>query len=89
MGTISNLINEYMSFMDPMTAFVGRVSQDLPDGFPSMDGLLQSIKGSMENVKTYTDEQNKVSGEKIEKTDQELRESWKLPELLEEPQAEL
>ncbi len=89
MGTISDLINEYMSFMDPMAAFVGKISKDLPDDFPSMDGLLQNLKGFMEKVKTYADEQRKVLGEKIEDTDQKLRESWKLLKLLEEQQAEL
>ncbi|KAF1380484.1 hypothetical protein PFLUV_G00164210 [Perca fluviatilis] len=87
--TPSELMSEYMNFMEPMTALFKRFSKDLPDDFPPVDGFMENIKGFMENIKTYVDRENVEMDEKIAKLEKDLGNAEKIIKALKGYQAEL
>ncbi|CAK6967921.1 uncharacterized protein LOC127379198 isoform X11 [Scomber scombrus] len=86
MGTYLRHIDGYLKIMEQLEVWVKK--SDLPDNFPSMDGILQNIK-DLEKLKTYLGRENEELGAKIEKTDEKFRKTMKLIKFLEENQAEL
>ncbi|KAM9335333.1 uncharacterized protein ABDE67_020303 [Symphorus nematophorus] len=89
MATNSEIMNYYVKFMDPLTALVKKATKELPDDFPPVEELMETLKGFVEKTKTFVDGQNEELGEEMEKTEKKLREIKKLIEVLEEQQAEL
>ncbi|CAK6967922.1 uncharacterized protein LOC127379198 isoform X11 [Scomber scombrus] len=86
-GTHLRHFDDYLKIMEQLEAWVKK--SDLPDDFPSMDGLLQNAKDFMEKLKTYLGRENEELGAKIDKSDEKFRNTMKLIKFLEEKQAEL
>ncbi|XP_078132529.1 uncharacterized protein LOC144534467 [Sander vitreus] len=87
--TPSELMSEYMSTMEPMMAFVKRISKDLPGDFPPMDGFLENIKGFMEKINTYVVRQSVEMDAKIAKLEKDMGNAEKVIKALEGYRAEL
>lgn len=89
MATTSELMSEYMGFMDPLTALLKKSLEGSPDDFPPVEGFLHSIKGFMEKTKAYIDRENVKLMAKIGNTEEKLGKMKKLIEFIEEQQTEL
>lgn len=89
MATASELMSEYMGFMDPLTALLKKSLEGLPDDFPPVEGFLHSIKGFMEKTKAYLDGENVKIMANIGNNEEKLGKMAKLIKFIEEQQAEL
>ncbi len=89
MDSTSENIDEFLRLIDSQAELMKKVSGGLPAGFPSSEGLLQSTRSFMEELKTFTEVKKQELGEKIEKTEQEMRKHQELIKMLEVLPAEL
>ena len=80
---------EYMNIMEQMVALTKKTLTNVPDDFPPMEGLLQSVNGFMEKTKTYLERERAEFDARVEEHDKEVGKMKKLVEFLEEKQAEL
>ena len=82
-------MNYYVNLMDPLMGLVKTASEDSPDGFPPLEGVVERLKEYAEKTKAYLDGQNEELIEDIEKGEQKLRAMMKLINSIEEYQDEL
>lgn len=89
MAFSSDIMNDYMRLMDKMIAREKKNSAALPNDFPSVEGLLQTAKGFMENTKAYVDWYNEKNVIEIENLEQRIAKYKKNLEYLEDKEADL
>ncbi|KAL3046582.1 hypothetical protein OYC64_004549 [Pagothenia borchgrevinki] len=87
--TASELINGFMSLLDPTMAFMRKATEGSPEYSAFTEEYLKSTKGFMEKVKSLIDGDNQELDAKILKWENDLRASKKIVQSLEEYHAEL
>ncbi|KAI9538123.1 hypothetical protein NQZ68_017856 [Dissostichus eleginoides] len=87
--TASEIINGFMSLLDPTMAFMRKAAEGSPEFSALTEEYLKSTKGFMENVKSLIDGDNEELDAEISKWEQDLRASKKIVQSLEEYHAEL
>lgn len=81
-------MSAYVKLMDPLIALMKINSEDLPDDFPPLEGLLVNVKDFVVKAKTFIDGNDEEVNEDIENTEQKLRQLKKLIKYVEDQQAE-
>lgn len=90
MGFTSDVMSEFMHFVDPMIALMKKIEEkSADDDFPPLNSFMESIKNYIEKTKTYSDRKYKEVGENIKETEKKLDTFKKLIEFFEEQEAEL
>ncbi|CAI5672554.1 unnamed protein product [Oreochromis niloticus] len=90
LASTTELMNEYMSFMDPMIALMKKTMQASTDNdFPPLDKFMENMKNYMKQTQAYVDRKHEEFGEKIEESEKELEMTKKFIEFLEEQEADL
>lgn len=79
----------YANLMGPLTALLKKTSKGIPDDFPPLEGLMQSLRSFMEKTKTYVDGQMEEADEEIQIKEQKLRKAKEFIKMFEWEQDEL
>ncbi|XP_076738854.1 uncharacterized protein LOC143417110 [Maylandia zebra] len=89
-ASTTELMNEYMSFMDPMIALMKKTMQASHDAdFPPLDKFMENVKNYVKQTEAYINRKHEEIGEKIEESEKKLGKTKKLIEFLEEQEADL
>ncbi|KAA8582505.1 hypothetical protein FQN60_006176 [Etheostoma spectabile] len=87
--TPSELISHYMTIFEPIMALMKTTSEELPDGFPSLDGFMENTKDFIWKLKTFVDKENVAMDARIAKLQKDLEKAKNIVKALEGYQAEL